>query len=165
MTKRTKWHVVPPKTILCWPHEENLNPWLHVPIERTSKTLIRIGRCPGWSDCLSGRTGNFVGFVVLWLTGSFVFDKNPVSAQRTLQQQATRTDIKRHYLHKPGCLGQSGVSLWITGSLVRISVWPHTFLEIYHEIISTVIFPFLLLQEGQMSVSGESTCTKYWLTA
>ena len=43
--------------------------------------------------------------------------------------------------------------------------WPHTFVEMYHEIISRVVLPFLLIQEGQMSVSGESMCTKYWLTA
>ena len=49
--------------------------------------------------------------------------------------------------------------LGIKGSLVRASVWPHTFVEIYHVIIST------LIQEGQMSVSGNSMCTKYWLTA
>ena len=26
-------------------------------------------------------------------------------------------------------------------------------------------FPLLLIQEGQLSVTGESMCTKYWLTA
>ena len=26
-------------------------------------------------------------------------------------------------------------------------------------------FPLLLFQEGQLSVTGESMCTKYWLTA
>ena len=57
------------------------------------------------------------------------------------------------------------VWLRIKGLLVRATVWPHTFVEIYHEIISTVILPLPLIQEGQMSVSGESRCTKYWLTA
>ena len=38
-------------------------------------------------------------------------------------------------------------------------------MEIYHEIIYTIILPLSLIQEGQMSVSGESMCTKYWLTA
>ena len=34
------------------------------PIKRTVKTLIRLGRCPGWSDFLAGRTDPFVGFVM-----------------------------------------------------------------------------------------------------
>ena len=32
-------------------------------------------------------------------------------------------------------------------------------------IISTVIRPLPLIQDGQMSVSGESMCTMYWLIA
>ena len=32
-----------------------------------------------------------------------------------------------------------------------------------HEIFSTVIF-LLLIQEGLLSVTNESMCTKYWLT-
>ena len=38
------------------------------------------------------------------------------------------------------------------------------FMEIYHEIISMVILPLPLIEEGQMSVSGESRSTKYLLT-
>ena len=38
----------------------------------------------------------------------------------------------------------------------------HTFVEIDHEIISTVIF-LLLIQEGLLSVTSESMCSKYWL--
>ena len=41
----------------------------------------------------------------------------------------------------------------------------HTFVEIDHEIISTVILLFPLTQEGLLSVTSESMCTKYWLTA
>ena len=33
---------------------------------RTAKTLIRLGRCPGWSESLLG-TRYFVGFVMMWL--------------------------------------------------------------------------------------------------
>ena len=59
-------------------------------------------------------------------------------------------------------LAQSGVSLTANpGALAR----PYTFMEIYHEIISRVILPLLLIQEGQLSVSGESMCPKYWLAA
>ena len=35
----------------------------------------------------------------------------------------------------------------------------HSFVEIDHEIFSTVILSLLLIQEGQFSVSGERTCT------
>ena len=35
----------------------------------------------------------------------------------------------------------------------------HSFMEIDHEIFSMVIFSLLLIQEGQLSVSGERMCT------
>ena len=38
-------------------------------------------------------------------------------------------------------------------------VWQHSFVEIDHEIFSTVILSLLLIQEGQLSVSGERMCT------
>ena len=38
----------------------------------------------------------------------------------------------------------------------------NVFVEIGHEIISTVILSLLLIQEGQWSVTGEGMCTKYW---
>ena len=39
-------------------------------------------------------------------------------------------------------------------------VRPHTFVDIHHEIISNIILPLPLIQEQQMSDSGESMCTK-----
>ena len=36
--------------------------------------------------------------------------------------------------------------------------------KIDHESISTVILLLTLIQEGLLSVTGESICTKYWLT-
>ena len=36
----------------------------------------------------------------------------------------------------------------------------HSFVEIDHEIFSTVIHSLPLIQEGQLSVSGERMCTK-----
>ena len=39
--------------------------------------------------------------------------------------------------------------------------WQHSFVEIDHEIFSTVILSLPLIQEGQLSVSGE----RMWLTA
>ena len=38
------------------------------------------------------------------------------------------------------------------------------FVEIDNEIISKVILPLLLFQEGQLSVTGKCMCTKYCLT-
>ena len=35
----------------------------------------------------------------------------------------------------------------------------HSFVEIHHEIFSTVILYLPLIQEGQLSVSGEGMCT------
>ena len=43
----------PPSLIsLCCPHVESLGPYL--PIERTTKTLIRLGRHPSWSESSLG---------------------------------------------------------------------------------------------------------------
>ena len=41
----------------------------------------------------------------------------------------------------------------------------HTLVEIDHEIISAVIHLLLLIQEWLLSVTSESMCTKYGLTA
>ena len=41
----------------------------------------------------------------------------------------------------------------------------HTFVEIDDEIISTVILLLWPIQEGLLSVTRESMCMKYWLTA
>ena len=46
-----------------------------------------------------------------------------------------------------------------------ISARSHTFVEIHHEIISMAILLLPLIQEGLLSVTRESMCTKYWLTA
>ena len=40
-----------------------------------------------------------------------------------------------------------------------------TFVEIDHEIVSTAISSLPLIQEGLLSVTSESMCTKFWLTA
>ena len=38
----------------------------------------------------------------------------------------------------------------------------HCFVEIGHEIISVAILSLPLIQERQLSVTGEIMCTKYW---
>ena len=42
---------------------------------------------------------------------------------------------------------------------VHSSSGQHSFVEIDHEIFSTVIFSLPLIQDGQLSVSGERMCT------
>ena len=73
----------------------------------------------------------------------------------------------------------SQLNRWFTGPIVQsvagltadpgvASLFPthsHTFEETDHEIISTFILLLLLIQEGLLSVTSESKCTKYWLTA
>ena len=49
-----------------------------------------------------------------------------------------------------------------------VPVWSHTFVEIDHEMISTVILlpsTDSFIQEGLLSVTSEIICTNYWLTA
>ena len=43
-------------------------------------------------------------------------------------------------------------------------VQKHSFVAIGHEIISIAILTIPLIQEEQLSVTGERMCTKYWLT-
>ena len=63
MIKPTKWRCAQRRLRSAWasaqsdqslrfPHEESLDPYL--PIERTAKTLIRLGGCPGWSESSLG---------------------------------------------------------------------------------------------------------------
>ena len=46
-----------------------------------------------------------------------------------------------------------------------ISAQSYTFVEMDNEIVSTVILLLPLIQEGLLSVTRESMCTKYWLNA
>ena len=50
------------------------------------------------------------------------------------------------------------------GVASSISARSHTFVEIDHEIIPTVIVFLRLIQEGMLSVTRDSMCMKYWLT-
>ena len=49
---RSAWASAQSDQILRCPHEESLGPSL--PIERTAKTLIRLGGCSGWSESSLG---------------------------------------------------------------------------------------------------------------
>ena len=51
------------------------------------------------------------------------------------------------------------------GFVSLILGWPHKFVEIDHDIFSTVSLLLTLIPEGLLSVTSESMCTEYWLTA
>ena len=76
--------------------------------------------------------------------------------------------------YMPGRVAQSGTCLATDACLTAdpgvassIPVRSHTFVENDHEIISTVILLSSadFIQEGLLSVTSESMCTNYWLTA
>ena len=48
--------------------------------------------------------------------------------------------------------------------LIGFPAWPHNVREDGHEIISTVILPFPLIQEGQLSIVWEKYVHRCWLT-
>ena len=66
----------------------------------------------------------------------------------------------------PGHIVQLVTSLTADPGVVSlIPARSHIFVEIDHEIISTAILLLLLIQEGLLSVTSESMCTKYWITS
>ena len=90
------------------------------------------------------------------MTNSVDYDQHP---------QYAASDLGPHCLHKPvrpAKVAQlDAPSDWRPGDC---GVNPrrgrqHSFVEIDHEIFSTVIISLPLIQEGQLSVSGERMCT------
>ena len=69
-------------------------------------------------------------------------------------------------LDLPGHIALSVTSLTADpGVATSIPTRSPTLVEIVHEIISTAILLLPLIQEGLLSITSESMCTKYWLTA
>ena len=65
----------------------------------------------------------------------------------------------------PGPVAQFVASLIADPGVVSlIPTRPHNFAEIDHEIFFTAILLLPLIQEGLLSVTGESMCATYWLT-
>ena len=65
-----------------------------------------------------------------------------------------------------GCVAYSVLSLIVDPGVVSlISARPYTYMEIHHEMFSTIILLLLLIQEGLLSVTRKSMYIKYWLTA
>ena len=66
---RSAWAFAQSDESFHCPHEGSLGPYLH--IERTSKTLIRLGECPGWSESSLG--AKIILLVLPW-GGSYTLD-------------------------------------------------------------------------------------------
>ena len=65
--------------------------------------------------------------------------------------------------HIPGPIVQLVASpIADPGVVSLILARSHTFVEIDREIFSTTILLLLLIQEGLVSVTSKSMCTKYW---
>ena len=65
---------------------------------------------------------------------------------------------------KPGCIAQLGASLTVNQGVAGSSPGPATFFrwDLVMKNISTTILTLSLIQEGQLSVTGERMGTKYW---
>ena len=70
-------------------------------------------------------------------------------------------------LYQAGLGSSVGCTLdcWSGGCEFEAPVRQHSFVDIDHEIFSTVIVSLPLIQEGKLSVTCERMCTEYWLTA
>ena len=78
-------------------------------------------------------------------------------------EQGLKTDILVLLSNEnTGLVGSVGCAVRLETRRSRIQPPPsrqHSFVEIDHEIFSTVILSLPLIQEGQLSVSGERMCT------
>ena len=98
-TKPTKWTVCPVKTdqpghlpsLISLPCALNGKLRTQGFFMWIAKTLIRLGRCPGWS-VFAGRTGHFVGFVMLWLKFS------ALTMQCGTQETSTWLCSRHHFM-------------------------------------------------------------------
>ena len=111
---------------------------------RTAKTLIRLGGC-------------FVGFVMSRLKYVLLIFERLYFFAISVRPWAG--------LAGPGTSVGCASDMYSGGRGFDPSVRQHCFVEIGHEIISTAILSQLLIEVGQLSVSSERMCTKYWLTA
>ena len=55
---------------------------------------------------------------------------------------------------------RSASALYADGRRFDPHIWQHSFLEFGHEIIFMAILSLPLIQEGQLSVTGERICTQ-----
>ena len=87
----------------------------------------------------------------------------PEAALLSLHDGCTFLSTQRAELFKDAALGGSvGCAIRLETRRSRVQPPPsrqHSFVEIDHEIFSTVILSLPLIQKGQLSVSGERMCT------
>ena len=148
--------------------------------QRTTKALIRLRGCTVWSAPLLFAYGK-AGFLMTWLnyTRTTGFINMPlVSCMRYFLSFSLPFGVGswlRHFLDISCNVLELPVVLHLVG-LCRTAkyandrgfhphVQQHYFVEIGQETISTAILSLPLIQEGQLPVTGERMCTKYWLSA
>ena len=80
--------------------------------------------------------------------------KHTLIIHSTIIQDEACYYVTLYYYSRPASVAQlDAPSDWRPGGR------QHSFVEIDHEIFSTVILSLPLIQEGQLSVSGERMCT------
>ena len=92
---RSAWASTQSDQSVCCPHAENLDPQL--PTERTAKTLIRLGGCPGWSE--SSLDANAI-LQVLTRAGSFCWSSG-TGRPRWLSRIRIRLVIRKSRVRSP----------------------------------------------------------------
>ena len=112
-----------------------------IPLGRVAQSVVHMTR-------KSGVLGSIPGLAT-YFRFSFRFFKN--------------VSYWRKYVHEVLVNRLGGLSL-PRKSVVRLTDRPDMTLDVYRE-RKTTIQQQPLIQEGQLSVTGESMCTKYWLTA
>ena len=93
---RSAWASIKSDQSLRCPHEEALGPW--PPIERTAKTLISLGGCPGWS-VFAGRT---VILLVLSCRGSYILSSWLIQSISSLQKHFANAEKRNSQSEKSG---------------------------------------------------------------
>ena len=85
------------------------------------------------------------------------------SSCENMSEKTIKSWTKRYHTYEIAGLGGSvGCTVWLETRRSRVRPRrgrQHSFVEIDHEIFSTVILSLPLIQEGQLSVSGERMCT------
>ena len=88
------------------------------------------------------------------------------SQQQTMNKQKQNNCLPGRVAQSVTCLATDASLTADPGVASSIPARYHTFVEIDHEIISTAFSSLpLIIQEGLLSVTSESMCTNYWLTA
>ena len=97
-----------------------------------------------------------------WLEASPAEKKKNVHREGVGVQQQVRSYFVSRILTRLQLVNMCGIGLLYDCcalSAYSIKLRRHSFVEIGHEIFSTVVLSLPLIQEGQLSVSGERMCT------